>query len=144
MEENIVKPVDKTYAQLWMETSPLEIPGMGYQYGTKGLTKMMQFTKGYALNNRLIDELMSLSPMEEENILIKGEEGAPDVILNMKKITSKFQKELLKFRHRIYEFSALRQKDIKRIEKLKTKTNEDRQSIQKNRKERRTTLQPVS
>jgi hypothetical protein len=98
------KKVDPTYAQLWKVTIPTEFPRQGnepiqYIYGTRGLTKMLDFARTNTLTNELIDELMAIDPLGE------GED---------RKLTSRFQRALLKYRAHIYRYPEFSTKQLKR------------------------------
>jgi hypothetical protein len=94
----------KTYAQIWDETEPIELPTIPpepkrYLHGSKGLSKMLVFVQRNNIDNKLIDQFMSLNPREEGDQM---------------RLVSKFQKSLLKYRGEIYKFPN----------KIKNKLNE--------------------
>lgn len=88
-----------------------------FEYGSKGLSKMMTFAKNYTLTNEVIDNYMSMSPKRYDN------ESREDY-----KARLKFQKALLKYRPYIYKFPSGNKRQRKIKDQLKKFTNENREA----------------
>lgn len=71
-------------------------PGLfGYAYGSRKRTKMMEFCQMTKMTNEVIDGYMKIPPRRLDH------ESVEDF-----KIRGKFQKDLLRFRSSIYDYSV--------------------------------------
>jgi hypothetical protein len=96
-----IKPMveNKSMLERWEETKP----PVDYQViGSKKWAKMAMFILSYPLTNELIDEWMYK----------KYEASNP-----LRKQLSYFQKDLLKFRERLYKYPEHTQKQLKALKK---------------------------
>lgn len=107
-------PVDQLH-RIWNETEPpFEIVHgtifKRYEFGSKGLTKMICFAAETEIKNIDIDYWMAIRPAR-----IEGE------TYEDYKIRLKFQKALLKYRSTIYKYSNITKKQVKHARKQTNK-----------------------